>query len=90
MTLRVLVQPIGLEVLDELIVSGDLAPEIRDRVPTFEVGPTVEWTLPAAESANLQYQDLATRTTFKCVTESNAGPLVYADKTEIRASPTCR
>jgi len=37
-------QPIGLDVLDALIASGDLAPEVRDAMPTFELADArVEW-----------------------------------------------
>lgn len=44
-TMRVRVQPIGLDVLDKLIESGDLAPEFRSKMPTFELaGTKLEWT----------------------------------------------
>ncbi len=44
-TLRVQIQPMGLEVLDSLIASGDLDPAIRDAMPTFELaGSVLEWT----------------------------------------------
>lgn len=38
------VRPIGLEVIDELIETGDLDPELRDAFPTFTLSPTqLEW-----------------------------------------------
>lgn len=44
-TMAVHVEPIGREILDELVASGDLDPAIRDAIPTFTLGPTVlEWT----------------------------------------------
>ena len=44
-TLRVRLRPIGLDVLDDLVATGDLDPSIRDAVPTFDLGSTVlEWT----------------------------------------------
>jgi hypothetical protein len=43
-TLRVRFQPIGLDVIDELIASGDLDPALRAKMPTFDVGAMVEWT----------------------------------------------
>jgi hypothetical protein len=44
-TAEVHVQPIGLEVLDELVASGDLDPAVRDAMPTFTLAPTrLEWT----------------------------------------------
>jgi hypothetical protein len=38
-TVRVRLQPVGLEVLDDLIESGHLAAEIRERMPTFDLLP---------------------------------------------------
>lgn len=44
-TLRQRIRPMGLEVLDDLADSGDLAPEVRDQMPTFDLKSTVlEWT----------------------------------------------
>ena len=43
-SLRVLIRPMGLDVLDELIREGDLDAAYRDLIPTFELGFTkVEW-----------------------------------------------
>lgn len=43
--LRVHVRPIGLDVLDDLVASGDLDPALRARFPTFTLGATeVVWT----------------------------------------------
>jgi hypothetical protein len=44
-TLRERIRPMGLEVLDDLSASGDLAPEVREQMPTFDLQSTVlEWT----------------------------------------------
>ncbi len=44
-TARVRVRPIGLDVLDDLVDSGDLDPKYRDAGPTFEMtGTVLEWT----------------------------------------------
>ena len=44
-TLRQRIRPMGLEILDDLIASGDLAPEFRTSMPTFDLGSTVlEWS----------------------------------------------
>lgn len=49
-TARVRLRPMGLDVLDSLIESGDLDPTIRERMPTFTLANTViEWTAAAAE-----------------------------------------
>ncbi len=44
-TMRVRLRPMGLDILDELIASGDLDPAIRDEIPTFDLLATVlTWT----------------------------------------------
>lgn len=49
-TTAVRIRPMGLEVLDDLVQSGDLDPAIRDAMPVFDVAPTVlEWTPAVAE-----------------------------------------
>lgn len=63
-TLRVRMRPMGLEVLDELIESGDLDPAVRDAVPTFDLaGAAQTWTMAAAE---LRVTELAGREAY-CV-----------------------
>ena len=49
-SIRVWARPIGLEVLQSLVESGDLSPEIIDQSPTFELtGAAREWVLEEAE-----------------------------------------
>jgi hypothetical protein len=44
-TTRVRLRPMGLDVLDSLVESGDLDPAIRAAMPVFDIAPTVlEWT----------------------------------------------
>jgi hypothetical protein len=44
-TMRVLLRPVGLEIIDGLVATGKLDPAVRDRLPTFELDETVlEWT----------------------------------------------
>ncbi len=55
-TLRVLLQPIGLDVLDDLVRSGDLDPAIRAATPPpHVVGSTLEWTPELAAAANIPF-----------------------------------
>ena len=43
--MRMRLRPIGREILDALVASGDLDPSLVDRFTTFEVAPTLlEWT----------------------------------------------
>jgi hypothetical protein len=54
-TMRVLVMPVGLDVLDDLVKSGDLDPKYKAKMPTFVPAPTVlEWTEAAA---TIKYPD---------------------------------
>lgn len=48
---RVLIRPIGLEIIDELIASGHLDASFRDKFPTFAIeGTEIVWTQADAES----------------------------------------
>ncbi len=47
--LRLRMRPMGLEVLDGLVETGDLAPAVRAAIPTFDLaGSALTWTLDAA------------------------------------------
>lgn len=44
-TMRVRMRPIDFDVLDDLVATKDLDPQILDRIPTFDLASTVkEWT----------------------------------------------
>jgi hypothetical protein len=43
-TARLRIRPIGHDVLQDLVESGDLDPKIAARVPTLNFGATIEWT----------------------------------------------
>jgi nitrate/TMAO reductase-like tetraheme cytochrome c subunit len=66
-TMRIRIMPIGLEVLDDLIASGDLDPVIRERMEAMDVGPLMVWT---AETAQL-FEEQGTRILYECVTKTN-------------------
>jgi hypothetical protein len=52
-TMRVRLVPVGLDVLDDLIQSGDLDPAVKARMPSYVLGGTdLEWT---AEAATIKY-----------------------------------
>ena len=43
-TVRVRLRPMGLDVIDDLIATGDLDPSLRARIPVYDLGGTkVEW-----------------------------------------------
>lgn len=74
-TLRFRLQPIGLDILDDLIATGDLDPSVRGTMPTLDVGEPalVEWT---PDSATERYFE--DRVPYQCVTKSALA--VTADK----------
>jgi hypothetical protein len=65
-TMRVRLQPVGLDVLDDLISTGDLDAGVRALVPTLDVGATVEWT---PSTTNGEYIENGLRVT--CVSNTN-------------------
>jgi hypothetical protein len=80
-TLRVRLQPIGADVLEDLANSGDLDPSFAKAMPTFDMGetPLLEWTPTAA--TDTYYED---RMPVTCVTASNFN--IQADKIPARDS----
>jgi cytochrome c554/c'-like protein len=69
-TMRVRLQPIGLDVLNDLVGSGDLDASIPGQMTTLEVGtqPIVEWT---AATAKPGFVDPTTQVPFACVTNTS-------------------
>jgi hypothetical protein len=84
-TLRIRIQPIGLDVLDDLVASGDLDKKFRDAMPTFDMGATktVEWTKAAATDT---FSD-ENRVVYACVSPS--GLNLAADKLPAVAHTKC-
>ena len=73
-TMRVRLQPMGYDVLDDLVGSGDLDRSVRDAMKAVDVGETLEWTADAAKDT---FED-ETRVPFSCVSKTNFN--VKADK----------
>jgi hypothetical protein len=84
-TLRVRMRPLGADVVDELIASGDLDPIYRDKIPTFDLGtePITVWTPDTATGT--YYED---RLPVSCASASNMN--VQAQKTPFEPAPRCR
>lgn len=60
MTLRLRMRPLGLDVLRDLVESGDLDPSLSNRVPTFTMyGAAVEWRPDEPTPRSLLPADLA-------------------------------
>jgi hypothetical protein len=74
-TLRLRVQPMGLDVLDDLVSSGDLDPSIRAAMKTQDIGADalLEWTPATAKDTYME-----SGIPFTCITKTNFN--VKADK----------
>jgi hypothetical protein len=66
-TMRVRMIPVGLDVLDDLIGSGDLDPAIRAKMVPIDVGAPLVWTAATATA----FVDRSTTIPYECVTNTN-------------------
>lgn len=82
-TLRVRVQPMGKDVLDDLVTSGDLDATLIDKMPTHDVGDLLEWT-----AAGPSDTVLIDRIPYACVTKTNFN--VRADKVPAKEHVRCK
>jgi Cytochrome c554 and c-prime len=73
-TFRMRLQPVGLDVLNDLVASGDLDPSVSARMPTWDVSfldadggtkPSLEWTAGAPDAVT--YKDEFDLTMARCV-----------------------
>ena len=83
-SMRVRILPVGFDVLDDLIASGDLDPSIRGNMEAMQVGPTLEWT-PGISPPIIEPQ---TGTLYECVTKTNQD--FRADKFPPPTENTCK
>jgi hypothetical protein len=83
-TLRIRLQPIGLDVLDDLTQSGDLDPAVAGLVPTWDVAPLITWT-PA--SATLTYDEDGQPVTCVSSVAFNVGATKYLAAENAGCSP---
>jgi hypothetical protein len=81
-TMRVRVQPVGLDVLDNLVASGDLDPSVKGAMPIFDVGAPLEWTAAGGGEA---YTDEALP--YTCITKT--GFAIQADKVPAPTRTRC-
>lgn len=81
-TLRIRLQPVGLDVLDDLVSTHDLDAGVAAAMPTYDVTPLVTWT---PQTATLMYEENGTPVT--CVSPSNLN--VAADKNPAASHMNC-
>jgi hypothetical protein len=81
-TMRVREQAIGLDVLEDLVASGDLPPATRNAMQTIAVGDTVTWT-PGTALATVVENGVELR----CITTTNFN--VQSDKVPATGHGKC-
>jgi hypothetical protein len=69
-TMQVYFQPIGLEVLNDLVASGDLDAGVAQAIPTLTVGQQVVWTPAAAQASGLAFPDPNSHQLVHCVSNT--------------------
>jgi hypothetical protein len=88
-TMRIRIQPIGLDVLQNLVQSGDLKDmSVLQNMPTWDVVPLVTWTPQLAQMQNLTYVDEDGQP-IACVspTAFNVGADKYPAVNHMKCSP---
>ncbi len=83
-TFRVRMMPVGLDVMNDLIASGDLDAGFLAVMPTFQIGQTLEWTPDAGTKT---YVDRDTGGTVYCATTTNIN--VQADRFPAPVKTNC-
>jgi hypothetical protein len=84
-TVRIRLQPIGLDVLDDLVSTQDLDASVAGAMPTFDATPLLTWTAAEATAEGLTYEENGQPVT--CV--SATGFNVAADKFLATANAGC-
>jgi hypothetical protein len=69
-TMQIYFQPIGLDVLNDLVATGDLDAGLIAAMPTLTVGPQVVWTLAAAQASRLSFADPNSNNLVQCVSNT--------------------
>ena len=84
-TMRVRLQPVGLDVLNDLVSAGYLDASLVSSMPTFDVTTTLTWTPEAAAAQNLTYTEEGQP--VACVSDTAFN--VAADKTQAAPNKDC-
>jgi hypothetical protein len=84
-TMRIRLQPIGADVLADLVKSGDLDPALVSKAVTLDVTDLLTWTPAEAAQQDATYQEGPLR--MQCVTATNLN--VTADKVPAPAHARC-
>jgi hypothetical protein len=73
-TARLRIRPIGLDVLQDLVDSGDLDPAIVAQMPTLTFGAQIEWTPGRGLMKTVSASRKADCTTYRCLLDPQSCP----------------
>jgi hypothetical protein len=72
-TARLKIRPIGLDVLNDLVESGDLDPAIVEAMPTLTFGAQIEWTPKDGMMKTVAAEAKADCRKYKCLLDPTSG-----------------
>ena len=70
-TARLRIRPIGIDVLDDLVQSGDLDPALVAEMPTFTFGAQISWSRADGTHKPIYAQIRNDCTTYRCLLDPN-------------------
>ena len=65
-------RPIGLDVLEDLVDSGDLDPAIVAQMPTLDFGAQIEWTPEDGVMKTVAANPKADCNTYRCLLDPSS------------------
>jgi nitrate/TMAO reductase-like tetraheme cytochrome c subunit len=71
-TARLKMRPIGLDVLQDLVDSGDLDPKVMAQMPTYTFGAEIEWTPADGLMKPLRAKLKSDCTSYRCLLDPSA------------------
>jgi hypothetical protein len=71
-TARLRMRPIGLDVLQDLVDSGDLDPTIAARMPTFSFGAQIEWTKASGVMKTVSATQTSDCSAYRCLLDPSS------------------
>jgi len=71
-TARLRIRPIGLDVLQDLVASGDLDPAIVGKMQTLDFGPGIEWTPADGLMKPIAHKTMPDCTTYRCLMDPSS------------------
>jgi hypothetical protein len=71
-TARLRIRPIGLDVLQDLVDSGDLDPAVMRKMQTLDFGPGIEWTPADGLMKPIAHKTMPDCTTYRCLMDPSS------------------